>query len=154
MTVTQSPPQYKTTYETIIGLEVHVQLATASKAFCSDAVQFGSEPNTHTSVISLAHPGTLPRANRQQIEFAVRLGLALGCRINERSYFDRKNYFYADLPKGYQITQDRVPICVGGEIPIAFFDPKLKTQNAKLIKLHHIHMEEDAGNPSTTKTPQ
>ena len=82
--------EIKTQYETIIGLEVHVQLATESKAFCSDAVQFGSDPNTHTSVISLAHPGTLPRANKRQIEFATRLGVALGCKINEKSFFDRK----------------------------------------------------------------
>ena len=132
-------------YDTIIGLEVHVQLATESKAFCSDAVQFGSDPNTHTSVISLAHPGTLPRANRRHIEFATRLGVALGCKISERSYFDRKNYFYADLPKGYQITQDRVPICVGGALEITFNDPKTHKQTTKTIEIHHIHMEEDAG---------
>ncbi len=149
MTDTTSPPQYNaknaTHFETIIGLEVHVQLATASKAFCADAVQFGSEPNTHTSVISLAHPGTLPRANRRQIEFATRLGVALGCKINEKSYFDRKNYFYADLPKGYQITQDKTPICVGGALDITFIDPKTKQQTTKTIEIHHIHMEEDAG---------
>jgi aspartyl-tRNA(Asn)/glutamyl-tRNA(Gln) amidotransferase subunit B len=137
--------EIKTQYETIIGLEVHVQLATASKAFCSDAVQFGSDPNTHTSVISLAHPGTLPRANKQQIAYAVRLGLALGCRINERSYFDRKNYFYADLPKGYQITQDKTPICVGGALNITFLDPKTQKIVNKNVGIHHIHMEEDAG---------
>ncbi len=137
--------EIKIQYETIIGLEVHVQLATASKAFCSDAVQFGAQPNTHTSVISLAHPGTLPRANRQHIEFAVRLGLALGCRISERSYFDRKNYFYADLPKGYQITQDRVPICIGGALNITFLDPKTQKMVNKNVNLHHIHIEEDAG---------
>jgi aspartyl-tRNA(Asn)/glutamyl-tRNA(Gln) amidotransferase subunit B len=132
-------------YDTIIGLEVHVQLATESKAFCADAVQFGSDPNTHTSVISLAHPGTLPRANRRQIEFATRLGVALGCKISERSFFDRKNYFYADLPKGYQITQDRVPICVGGALEITFIDPKTQKKTTKNIEIHHIHMEEDAG---------
>lgn len=137
--------EIKTQYETIIGLEVHVQLATASKAFCSDAVQFGSDPNTHTSVISLAHPGTLPRANKQQIAYAVRLGLALGCRINEHSYFDRKNYFYADLPKGYQITQDKTPICVGGALNITFLDPKTQKIVNKNVGIHHIHMEEDAG---------
>ena len=149
MTDTTSPPQYieknATRFETIIGLEVHVQLATASKAFCADGVQFGSEPNTHTSVISLAHPGTLPRANRRQIEFATRLGVALGCKISEKSFFDRKNYFYADLPKGYQITQDKTPICVGGALDITFIDPKTKQQTTKTIEIHHIHMEEDAG---------
>lgn len=137
--------EIKTQYETIIGLEVHVQLATESKAFCSDAVQFGSDPNTHTSVISLAHPGTLPRANKRQIEFATRLGVALGCKINEKSFFDRKNYFYADLPKGYQITQDRTPICVGGALEINFIDPKTQQPTTKTIEIHHIHMEEDAG---------
>ncbi len=122
-------------YETIIGLEVHVQLSTRSKAFCADAVAFGSAPNTHISAISLAHPGTLPRMNRQQVDFALRLGLALGSKINERNTFDRKNYFYADLPKGYQITQDKHPICIGGG---------LDTEGGR-VRLHHIHMEEDAG---------
>ena len=126
-------------YETVIGLEVHVQLSTLSKAFCADGVAFGGEPNTHTSVISLAHPGTLPRLNKKQIEYAIRLGLALGCEINRTSAFDRKNYFYADLPKGYQITQDKKPICIGGSL-------KIKTsEGLKTIRLHHIHMEEDAG---------
>lgn len=126
-------------YETVIGLEIHVQLSTLSKAFCADSVKFGAEPNTHTSVVSLAHPGTLPRLNRKQIEYAIRLGLALGCEISRFSTFDRKNYFYADLPKGYQITQDKKPICIGGGLII-------KTSNGeKYIRLHHIHMEEDAG---------
>ena len=128
-----------TAYETVIGLEVHVQLSTLSKAFCADGVAFGGEANTHTSVISLAHPGTLPRLNKKQIEYAVRLGLALNCEINRISAFDRKNYFYADLPKGYQITQDKKPICTGGSL-------KIKTSaGEKIIRLHHIHMEEDAG---------
>jgi aspartyl-tRNA(Asn)/glutamyl-tRNA(Gln) amidotransferase subunit B len=139
-------------YETIVGLEVHVQLSTISKAFTADAVRFGSEPNTHTSVRSLAHPGTLPRLNKKQVIYATRLGLALGCYINQVNMFDRKNYFYADLPKGYQITQDKKPICVGGALNIELQDSKLKNlhtdrqiQNAKQIRLHHIHMEEDAG---------
>jgi aspartyl-tRNA(Asn)/glutamyl-tRNA(Gln) amidotransferase subunit B len=127
------------TYETVVGLEVHIQLATKSKAFCSDSATFGGTPNTHIGIVSMAHPGALPRANRRQIEFAVRLGYALGCRINAVSYFDRKNYFYADLPKGYQITQDKQPICVGGGLEIEVNGTK------KYIRLHHIHMEEDAG---------
>ena len=127
------------TYETIIGLEVHVQLATKSKAFCSDDTTFGADPNTHISVISLGHPGTLPKMNKKQVEFAVRLGLALNCEINPRNTFDRKNYFYADLPKGYQITQDASPICLGGQLEIKVGEEK------KTIRLHHIHMEEDAG---------
>lgn len=135
-------------YETVIGLEIHVQLGTNSKAFCSDNTQFGAEPNTHISAISLGHPGTLPRSNKRQIEYAVRLGLALGSDISLHNQFDRKNYFYADLPKGYQITQDRLPICVGGKMPI-YLDGAYKE-----IRIHHIHMEEDAGKSiHNTDTP-
>lgn len=126
-------------YETVIGLEIHVQLATRSKAFCGDDASFGGEPNTYISPVSLGHPGTLPRLNKKQVEYAVRLGLALGSRINLTSTFDRKNYFYADLPKGYQITQDRQPICVGGQLNIRVGEEQ------KIVRIHHIHMEEDAG---------
>ena len=126
-------------YETVIGLEVHVQLATKSKAFCGDSATFGASPNTQVSVISLAHPGTLPRLNERQVEYAVRLGLALGCRINPKSHFDRKNYFYADLPKGFQTTQDSQPICIGGEVTFEV------NGVSKTVRLHHIHIEEDAG---------
>lgn len=126
-------------FETIIGLEVHVQLATKSKAFCTDDAAFGGEPNTQVGIVSLAYPGTLPRLNAMQVEYAVRLGLALGCTIHGKSYFDRKNYFYPDLPKGYQLTQDRQPICTGGELSI-FVQGTWKN-----IRIHHIHMEEDAG---------
>ncbi len=129
----------KGNFETVIGLEVHVQLATASKAFCGDGTSFGRPPNTQVSPISLGHPGTLPRLNEQQVLLAVRLGLALGCRINLKSTFDRKNYFYADLPKGYQITQDRQPVCIGGALLIR------TAKGEKAIRIHHIHMEEDAG---------
>jgi len=135
-------------YETVVGLEVHVQLGTKSKAFCSDDTSFGAAPNTHISAISLGHPGTLPRMNKQQINYAVRLGLALGCKINVRNTFDRKNYFYADLPKGYQITQDANPICIGGEMEIEVEGVKRK------IRLHHIHMEEDAGKSIHDLDPQ
>lgn len=128
-----------TTYETVIGLETHVQLATRSKAFCADRNQFGTEPNRNISEISLGYPGTLPMLNEQQVRFAVKLGLALGCRINPRSTFDRKNYFYADLPKGYQITQDESPVCLGGALPLRLAD------RTHRIGIHHIHMEEDAG---------
>ena len=126
-------------YETVIGLETHVQLATRSKAFCADRNEFGAPPNRHVSEISLGYPGTLPRLNERQVAFAVRLGLALGCRINRRSTFDRKNYFYADLPKGYQITQDENPICLGGALPIRV------DGEWRRVRIHHIHMEEDAG---------
>ncbi|WP_421946984.1 Asp-tRNA(Asn)/Glu-tRNA(Gln) amidotransferase subunit GatB [Phaeodactylibacter xiamenensis] len=126
-------------YETVIGLEVHVQLDTASKAFCGDATAFGAPANTHISPVSLGHPGTLPRLNKKQVEYAIKLGLALGSKINMVNAFDRKNYFYADLPKGYQITQDRKPICIGGQL-------KITTEaGEKAIRIHHIHMEEDAG---------
>jgi len=126
-------------YETIIGLETHVQLSTHSKAFCGDDASFGGEPNTQVSPISLGLPGTLPRLNEKQVEYAARLGLALGSKINLVNSFDRKNYFYADLPKGYQITQDRQPICVGGQL-------KIKAEGReKAVRIHHIHMEEDAG---------
>ncbi|MEO6039824.1 MAG: Asp-tRNA(Asn)/Glu-tRNA(Gln) amidotransferase subunit GatB [Saprospiraceae bacterium] len=126
-------------YETVIGLETHVQLSTASKVFCADSTAFGAAPNTQTSIVSLAHPGTLPRLNRRAVEYAVRLGLALGCEINPRSTFDRKNYFYADSPKGFQTTQDRSPICIGGQVRVTVNNQPLT------IRLHHIHLEEDAG---------
>ncbi len=127
-------------YETVVGLEIHVQLNTLSKAYCADSTKYGSAPNTNTSQISLGHPGTLPVSNKQIIEYAVRLGLALNCNIRERNEYARKNYFYADLPKGYQITQDKTPICSGGYIHV-----KDKNGDKKKIELTRIHMEEDAG---------
>ncbi|MEP7320920.1 MAG: Asp-tRNA(Asn)/Glu-tRNA(Gln) amidotransferase subunit GatB [Saprospiraceae bacterium] len=126
-------------WETIIGLEIHIQLNTLTKAFCSDEAKFSNDPNTQTSIISLAHPGTLPKLNTQQIESAVRLGLAMDCEINQSSYFERKQYFYPDLPKGYQISQQASPICLRGHLDI------LTSTGNKKIRLHHIHMEEDAG---------
>ena len=136
-----------TKFETIIGLEVHVQLSTRSKAFCADDAAFGGEPNTQVSAISLGHPGTLPMLNREQVAYAVRLGLALGSRINTVNTFDRKNYFYADLPKGYQITQDRQPICIGGTLEIT------AGGQPKSVRIHHIHMEEDAGKSMHDQLP-
>ena len=103
-------------YEVVIGLEVHAQLLTKTKAYSSDENIYGASPNTKTSVISLGHPGTLPKSNAKVIEYAVRLGIAVGSDIRERNEYARKNYFYADLPKGYQITQDTTPICNGGVI--------------------------------------
>lgn len=126
-------------YEVVIGLEVHAQLQTASKLFCGDSIAFGAEPNTHVSPITLAHPGTLPKMNRKAIEFAVKMGLACHCEIERYNYFARKNYFYPDLPKGYQVSQHTTPICKGGYITI-------KTPSGqKDIRLNRIHMEEDAG---------
>jgi aspartyl-tRNA(Asn)/glutamyl-tRNA(Gln) amidotransferase subunit B len=126
-------------YEAVIGLEVHIQLLTKSKAFCGDSTEFGRSPNSQTSIISLAHPGTLPWPNKEQVRYAVMLGLALDCRINQHSYFDRKHYFYADLPKGFQTTQDSRPICMGGQVSFP------TGEGTRSIRLNHIHMEEDAG---------
>lgn len=127
-------------YEAVIGLEVHTQMLTKSKAYSSDLNEYGGIPNTHVSVVSLGHPGTLPVMNEKTIEFAVRLGLALNCDIAPEMHFARKNYFYPDLPKGYQITQDTTPICTKG-----FIDIKDDEGNLKRIHLTRIHMEEDAG---------
>ena len=127
-------------YEVVIGLEVHVQLSTKSKAFCYDSAQFGSSPNHNISPVSLGLPGALPRANEEVIKYAVKLGLAVGSKINKYNFFDRKNYFYADLPKGYQITQDNEPVCKGGSIKV-----RLSDGTQKEVLLNRIHMEEDAG---------
>lgn len=127
-------------YELVIGLEVHAQLLTNSKAYASEANEFGNLPNTVTSVLTLAHPGTLPRSNKKVVEYAVKMGLACECAITEYNYYDRKNYFYPDLPKGYQLTQDKTPICVGGRVYI-----KPKGQEPRYVSLTRIHMEEDAG---------
>ena len=127
-------------YELVVGLEVHAQLSTLSKVFSSDSAAFGAAPNEHISAISLGHPGTLPKLNRRAVEYAVKMGLACNCTINLYNNFARKNYFYADLPKGYQITQDQQPICLGGFVPVRLADGSTKN-----IAIHHIHMEEDAG---------
>ena len=126
-------------YKVVVGLEVHVQLSTHSKIFSAEATAYGSPPNTHISAIALGHPGTMPKLNKQVIEYAIRMGMACRCTITRHNIFDRKNYFYPDLPKGYQIMQDKTPICQGGEISIR------TTRGERGIKLHHIHMEEDAG---------
>jgi len=127
-------------YELVVGLEVHVQLSTLSKSFSSDSAAFGGGPNQHVSPVSLGHPGTLPRINKKMVEYAVKMGLACNCNINLYNTFTRKNYFYADLPKGYQITQDQKPVCIGGAVLI-----RLSDGSSKDIAIHHIHMEEDAG---------
>jgi aspartyl-tRNA(Asn)/glutamyl-tRNA(Gln) amidotransferase subunit B len=127
-------------YEAVIGLEVHAQMLTRTKAYSGDINEYGGIPNTHVSAISLGHPGTLPVMNEKTVEFAVRLGLALECEIAPYMHFARKNYFYPDLPKGYQITQDNTPICTGGFVMI-----KDDQGQPKKIGLTRIHMEEDAG---------
>ena len=126
-------------YEVVIGLETHVQLLTKSKLFCGDSAAFGAAPNTHISPITLAHPGTLPRMNKKAIEYAIKLGLALHCDIEQQNYFARKNYFYPDLPKGYQVSQHTTPICKNGFVKINVGDTE------RDILLNRIHIEEDAG---------
>ncbi len=127
-------------YKAVIGLECHIQLLTKTKMYSDDVAEYGAIPNTNVSVITLGHPGTLPKVNKRAVEFAVKLGIALHSTIREENQFARKNYFYADLPKGYQITQDKTPICTGG-----YVDIKLKDGTEKRINLTRIHMEEDAG---------
>ena len=134
------PKNPKENYQLVVGLEVHVQLATQSKLFVSDATEYGAAPNTQVSAITLGHPGTLPKVNKLAVEFAVRMGLACQSTINPHSSFDRKNYFYPDLPKGYQITQDKEPLCLGGSIPVFLADGI-----ERRIRLNRIHLEEDAG---------
>jgi aspartyl-tRNA(Asn)/glutamyl-tRNA(Gln) amidotransferase subunit B len=127
-------------YELVSGLEIHVQLNTKSKIFSADSAAFGAKPNEHISAVSLALPGALPKLNKEVVAKAVRMGLALNCTINQVNYFDRKNYFYADLPKGYQITQDNKPICQNG-----FLNVTLSNGEEKRIGINRIHLEEDAG---------
>src|SRR4030095_13549874 len=126
-------------YEVVVGLEVHAQLLTRSKLFCGDSIAYGAEPNTQVSPITLGHPGTLPKMNKKAIEFAIKLGLACQCHIVKENYFARKNYFYPDLPKGYQISQHTTPICQEGYVKIRTGDREKK------VRLNRIHMEEDAG---------
>jgi len=126
-------------YEAVIGLEVHAQLATASKLFCGDSTGFGASPNTHVSPITLGHPGTLPKTNKKAVEYAIKMGLACNCEIEKDNYFARKNYFYPDLPKGYQISQHTTPICKSGYVTIH------TSTGRKDVQLNRIHLEEDAG---------
>jgi aspartyl-tRNA(Asn)/glutamyl-tRNA(Gln) amidotransferase subunit B len=117
-------------YEPVIGLEIHVQLKTRTKMFCGCELSFGDDPNIHTCPVCLGLPGTLPVVNARAIHFGLMIGLALGCEIAERSQFHRKNYFYPDLPKGYQISQYDVPLCLGGRLGD--------------VRIHRVHLEEDA----------
>ena len=130
---------WKENWELVVGLEVHAQLLTESKAYSSDPNAYGDHPNTNVSVVSLGMPGVLPVPNTKVIDHAIRLGLACGCTIAPRMHYARKNYFYPDLPKGYQITQDTTPICTGGHIMVPV------EGGEKLIGITRIHMEEDAG---------
>ena len=126
-------------YETVIGLEVHVELATRTKIFCGCSTAFGSAPNTHTCPVCTGMPGSLPVLNKQVVEYAMAVGVAMNCEINQYCKFDRKNYFYPDNPQNYQISQLYLPICHDGGIEIETSEGK------KTIGIHEIHMEEDAG---------
>ena len=126
-------------YEALVGIEAHVELKTAEKAFCACSAEYGGEMNSKCCPVCLGMPGTLPVVNPEAVRLAVKAGLALGCRVSEVSRFDRKHYFYPDLPKGYQITQFYDPICRNGEV-------KIKTSNGeKNVRIERLHMEEDAG---------
>ena len=127
-------------YEAVIGLEVHAQLLTDSKLFCGCSTKFGMPPNTNVCPVCLGHPGVLPVLNKKAVEYAVKMGLATNCTINEKSVFARKNYFYPDLPKGYQISQYEEPICEYGSLEIEF-----KDGSTKILGITRIHLEEDAG---------
>ena len=126
-------------FETVIGLEVHAQMNTKSKIFCSCSTAFGAPPNSHTCPVCLGMPGSLPVLNRKVVESAVKLALATSSNLNRENQFARKNYFYPDLPKGYQISQFELPIAEHGELEIDAGD------GAKRIGITRIHMEEDAG---------
>jgi aspartyl-tRNA(Asn)/glutamyl-tRNA(Gln) amidotransferase subunit B len=127
-------------YEAVIGLEIHAQLLTESKLFCGCSAQFGAEPNTNVCPVCLGHPGVLPILNKKAVEFAVKMGLATNSKISERSAFARKNYFYPDLPKGYQISQFENPLCYDGYLII-----ESDSIEKKKIRIRRIHLEEDAG---------
>ena len=126
-------------WETVIGLEVHVELSTKSKIFCSCTTEFGGDPNTHCCPVCTGMPGALPVLNQQVVAYAMKAGIALNCDITRYTKFDRKNYFYPDLPKAYQVSQLYLPICVNGSVPIE------TSAGHKDIRIHEIHMEEDAG---------
>src|SRR5271154_320936 len=126
-------------FEAVIGLEVHAHLLTASKIFCGCSAAFGGAPNTHVCPVCLGLPGALPVLNRAAVDFAVRAALALGCAVHETSIFARKNYFYPDLPKGYQISQYERPLATGGVVLLS------TGGDARTVGITRVHMEEDAG---------
>src|SRR5918996_2599471 len=126
------------TFQSVIGLEIHAQLLTASKIFCGCSTAFGAPPNSHVCPVCLGLPGALPVLNRAAVDYAIKAALALGCDIQPLSIFARKNYFYPDLPKGYQISQYERPLALGGGLDIT-------VDGSKHVGLTRIHMEEDAG---------
>jgi aspartyl-tRNA(Asn)/glutamyl-tRNA(Gln) amidotransferase subunit B len=129
------------TYEMVVGLEVHVQLLTRTKAFCSCSTAYGAPPNANTCPVCLALPGTLPVLNEEAVRLAVRAAHALSCTVNETSIFARKNYFYPDLPKGYQISQFDKPLAEGGKLDIGTNPDRTPIT----VRITRVHMEEDAG---------
>lgn len=133
-------------YDIVIGLEVHVELSTKTKIFCGCTTEFGGKPNTHVCPVCMGLPGALPTLNKKVVEYGIKSGLALGCSINQVCRMDRKNYFYPDAPRNYQITQDEFPICKNGYIDIEFED-----ETTKRIGIERIHMEDDAGKLIHTK---
>ena len=130
---------YLDAFEGVIGLEVHAHLLTKSKIFCGSSTEFGGEPNSHTCPVCMGLPGALPVLNKKVVDFAIKAGLATNCTINRTSIFARKNYYYPDLPKGYQISQYEEPVCADGYLDI------LVEGGKKRIRIKRIHMEEDAG---------
>src|SRR5438093_9732670 len=137
---TDATPTARTDYEAVMGLECHVELATATKMFCSCPNRFGAPPNTNVCPVCLGHPGTLPVPNQAAIEFILKIGLALGCRVAPRSVFHRKNYFYPDMPKNFQISQYDLPICVDGHLHVELPDGSMRR-----VGITRVHMEEDTG---------
>ena len=134
-TTTFASPEVIAKYEPVIGLEVHVQLATNTKIFCGCSTAFGAPPNTHVCPVCLGFPGVLPVLNRAAVDFGIRAALALGCRVNETSIFARKNYFYPDLPKGYQISQYEQPLASAGRVSFTMPD------GPRTVGITRVHLE-------------
>src|SRR6202142_1586609 len=127
-------------YKVLVGMEIHVQLATKSKMFTGAAYGFGGEPNSQVDAVVLGLPGVLPVMNKKAVEYSIKVGLALGCKIAKQTKWDRKSYYYPDLPKNYQISQYDLPLCYEGEFELA-----LKDGSSKTIRIRRAHLEEDAG---------